>query len=657
MSLDLNEPKFDRSFDDIYSDLRSRIPRFNREWTNYNDSDPGITLLQLFAWLAEMTLHRMNELPRKNYIKFAQLLDLQLKPALPARVYVAFTAKPAEPPSTIPAGTRVSATVEGRPPVIFETERPLDVIGAPLAAAIVLAGASLEPVELAGDAAKAFYPFGRNPAIGNALYFAFKPNPNNAKPFPRRMTFLALRPEADTKGGPLRAGDVDVDLVPPVDLVWEARPGAQDIWERLSVVDESVAFTRDGFIFVDGPANIVPSIDPLLKAVVPEPHYWLRVRLDGNSYPQGRPPRLEHLLPNAVQAVNLLTEENTTLGQSSGRAAEQFSFPLRRTDPSALEAVEPASLEMVVRLGDEETTWTRKDDLNGSKREDRHFVLDATAGRITFGDGEHGEIPLGGADVIAVKWRHGGGAAGNLAGPGAVKTIVTPVAGIERVHNPRPATGGAAEQSIEDFIKEVPRRLRSRGRAVTADDFEVLALEVNGVRKARAIAGKHPAHDGVDVPGALTVVIVPDSDERPPRARTELIRSVARHLDGKRLITSEVHVASPAFLEIRIEARLLAPPEAAFDDVAQRARKRLDEFLDPRTWHFGANVSPAAVYRALLGSPDETAAVRSVENLLIYVDGRAHDPGRPVEVADDALVYPGNHLIVVSPDRDARARR
>ena len=156
MPLDLHEPKFDRSFDEIYRDLRSRIPRYNPAWTNYNDSDPGITILQLFAWLAEMTLHRMNDLPRKNYIKFAQLLGLQLKPALPARVYVAFTAKPAEPPSTIPAGTRVSATVEGRSPVIFETELPLDVIGAPLAATIVLAGASLEPLDPPGDTAKVF---------------------------------------------------------------------------------------------------------------------------------------------------------------------------------------------------------------------------------------------------------------------------------------------------------------------------------------------------------------------------------------------------------------------------------------------------------------------------------------------------------------------
>jgi predicted phage baseplate assembly protein len=651
MPLETKEPTFDRAFEDIYRDLRSRIPRYNPDWTNYNDSDPGITLLQLFSWLAEMTLHRMNGVPRKNYVKFAQLLGLQLKPPLPAMVQLAFTAKPAEPPSTITAGSRFSATVEGHPPVTFETVRPLDVIGAAHDVTLVLAGAALERIEPpTGVAGQLFYPFGRNPEMGNAMYLGFKPNPNNPKPFPRRMTFLALRPSADTKGVPQRAGAVDVDLIPPVDLVWEFRPKAnQDVWERLSSTDDSVAFTRDGYIQVDGPEAIEPSVDPLLKPVVPEEHYWLRVRLDANSYPEGRPPRLEHFLPNAVDAINLVTEKDTILGTSSGRGGQQFTLPRRPVDPD--------SVQIQARLGTEVTTWERRDDLFGSGKDDRHFVLDGNAGRITFGDGEHGDIPLAEAQIVAVLWRHGGGAVGNLVGPGAVKTIVTPIVGIEKVTNARAAAGGADEQSIENFINNAPRDLKSAGRAVTADDFETMAEQISGVKKARAIPGKHPDHPGVEVPGALTVVIVPDSDERPPRASTELIRSVGRHLDKRRLITSEVYVASPEFIEIRLEARLFAPPDAAFDEVARKARERVDKFLSPLTWDFGANVSPAAIYRALLGSPEEKSDVRSVENLLIYVNSRPHDPGRPVEVPDDALVYPGNHLIVVRPDQDTRSRR
>ena len=410
-----------------------------------------------------------------------------------------------------------------------------------------------------------------------------------------------------------------------------------------------MAFTRDGYIEVEGPGEIEPSIDPLLAGMVPEARYWLRVRLGANSYPEGRPPRLEHFLPNAVDAVNLVTETNTLLGVSTGRGGQQFTLSRR--------PVEPGSIQIEVRLGDDITKWECKDDFFSSGETDRHFVLDGNAGRITFGDGEHGEIPLAGAEVVAVQWRHGGGAAGNQVGPGAVKTIVTPIAGIEKVTNVRFATGGANEQTIEDFINNAPRDLKSGNRAVTTEDFEVLAQQINGVKKAQAIPGKHPDYPGVEIPGAVTVVIVPDSTARPPRASTELIRSVAKHLDTKRLITSEVHVASPEFLEIRIEARLFALPDAAFDEVARKAQERLDEFLDPLTWKFGVNVSPAAIYRALLGSPEEKSNVVSVEDLLVYVNSRPHDAGRPVDVPDDTLIYPGHHSIVVRPDQDSRSRR
>ena len=50
----------DRRFEELFKDAQRRIPRYTPEWTDLNDSDPGITLVQLFAWLAEMLLYRLN---------------------------------------------------------------------------------------------------------------------------------------------------------------------------------------------------------------------------------------------------------------------------------------------------------------------------------------------------------------------------------------------------------------------------------------------------------------------------------------------------------------------------------------------------------------------------------------------------------------------
>jgi predicted phage baseplate assembly protein len=644
MSLELKEPTFDRPFEEIYRELRSRIPRFNPLWTNYNDSDPGITVLQLFAWLTEMTLHRMNDVPRKHYLKFAELLGLQLAGPKPARVRLSFKPKTSEIPATIPARSKFGGQADGEP-VVFETTEALDIIAAPLVAIVVFGDGGITKIEVPElPLTQPFYPVGRNPVVGSALQLGFKPTAGNLRPFPRKMRFLALRPAADTAGVPQRAGDEDRVIIPPVDLVWEYRPKRQqDVWERLNVlVDGTAAFTRDGYIDVEGPQTIEAGVDPAVKTLVPDALFWLRVRLDENRYPSGRAPRLEHFVPNAVDAENLTTGDELSFDPSTGRPDQTRVFP---TPPVAADSV-------VIETRDESgkpQTWTRRDDFFGSGKDDTHYVLDSAAGVIRFGDGEHGLIPPAGHDIVATAWRYGGGRKGNNIAPGAVKTLITQVAGVEKVTNLRAATGGADEQTVEDFIKHAPAELRSSKRAVTAKDFEAVALSIDGVRKARALGSRHPDFPGIDVAGAVTVLIVPDSDALPPRPSAELIRSVCKELDRVRVITSEVYVSGPRFIEVRLEARLFAPPDSAFDAVAEAARKRIDGFLSPFERQIAEDVSPAALYAQLYGTDGQ---VRSVEDLLVYVDGLPHEIGRPIDVPPDAIVYPGSHLIVVRPDQD-----
>ena len=57
----------DRTFEQLYQELRRRIPAYTPEWTDHNDSDPGITLLQMFAWLSEIVIYRLNRVPEKNH--------------------------------------------------------------------------------------------------------------------------------------------------------------------------------------------------------------------------------------------------------------------------------------------------------------------------------------------------------------------------------------------------------------------------------------------------------------------------------------------------------------------------------------------------------------------------------------------------------------
>src|SRR5215208_4852219 len=83
----------DRDFARLFEDARARIPRYLPEWTDWNDSDPGITLLQLHAWLTETILYRVNRLPELAHVKLLQILGVEQQPARPAQADLTFVLK------------------------------------------------------------------------------------------------------------------------------------------------------------------------------------------------------------------------------------------------------------------------------------------------------------------------------------------------------------------------------------------------------------------------------------------------------------------------------------------------------------------------------------------------------------------------------------
>src|SRR5690242_21702933 len=81
----------DRTFDQLFAEAKARIPVHTPEWTNFNDSDPGITIIQLFAFMTENLLYRSNRIPEANRRKFLMLLGIGLQPATPGRGLVSFS--------------------------------------------------------------------------------------------------------------------------------------------------------------------------------------------------------------------------------------------------------------------------------------------------------------------------------------------------------------------------------------------------------------------------------------------------------------------------------------------------------------------------------------------------------------------------------------
>ncbi len=97
----------DRKFEDIVQEAIRLIPQYCPDWTNHNRADPGITLIELFAWMTEMTLYRLNRVPEKNYLAFLELMGINLSPPQPARALLQFAINPKADKVTIPKGCRV----------------------------------------------------------------------------------------------------------------------------------------------------------------------------------------------------------------------------------------------------------------------------------------------------------------------------------------------------------------------------------------------------------------------------------------------------------------------------------------------------------------------------------------------------------------------
>ena len=121
----LPDPQLDdRRFQDIVNEAKMLIPRYCPEWTDHNVSDPGVTMIELFAWMTDLILYRMNRVPEKNYLRFMDLIGMQLKDAVPATTDVTLRLSAPQPgPILIPRGTPGRRAIARRSPCFLNPTR------------------------------------------------------------------------------------------------------------------------------------------------------------------------------------------------------------------------------------------------------------------------------------------------------------------------------------------------------------------------------------------------------------------------------------------------------------------------------------------------------------------------------------------------------
>ncbi len=629
----------DRTFEQIKSELLLRIPRYTPEWTDWNESDPGVTLIELFAWLAESIGYRMNRAPERCLLTFLDVLGVAPEPARAATTDLTFTVREGETgPTTVPARTVVESDVRTEDgPVRFETERGLELMPLRLASIQTAGLSAIELHTVDGDVPPPIHPFGVDPQAGSALYLGFGPGDVPVE-FPQQITFL-IDPGSDEQPLPTDAR-----------LQWEYRASAtSERWSPLATyVDGTRAFTRRGYVQIAGPTNSV-AVAGVGKE--PRPLHWLRCRLAGGRYATGRAPVIGLFRYNTVGAVSLSSVTGEIAGRSDGRTDQIVRLRHRSVLPDTVEVTTtPPPDEATL----DDAPWTVVRDLVESGPDDRHVAVDPARGEVRFGDGRNGQIPLAGFDIV-VSYRHGGTGLANVP-PGSVTGIQTAAPAIESVTNLRRAEGGRDEETAQSLQRHAASRLRTRERAVTAEDYRELARAVGGVADAVAVERRNPDHPGVDLPGCVTVAVLAASQDARPFASPELLEGVEAELATRRTLGTELFVRGARFVEVSVTVVVDVDPYASFGEIRGEVAARLERALAPAPddagsggSRFGRDFFPTALFAEVQG----VAGVVAVPLLEVAVDGSAHPQvSDPVVVEADQLVVPGPVQVTVRPRRD-----
>jgi predicted phage baseplate assembly protein len=659
----------DRSFQDIVDQAKRLIPRYCPEWTDHNVSDPGVALIELFAWMTDLLLYRVNQVPDKMYVKFLEMIGVRLRPPRAATAPVTFYLSAPQPVEVrIPQDTEVATVrTETSPAITFTTEAPLTirpptVVGAFTRSAAGESGGpwivhDLRKLGLPGQRVIMFTPQPGQPAPNDAFYLAFGQDLGNH--------VLALVVECEIAGG---AG-IDPNNPP---TVWEVYQGAVAGWAPCTVeYDATGGFNRSGEIILHTPAMAERDSQGLTA-------YWLRCRLTESQAGTDRyriSPELERLRVESrggtATARHAITIADEILGQSDGTAGQTFKLlhtPVLTRDPER-------DYLVVERPGVGEERWQEVEDFADSGPEDRHYTLDSIDGAVALGpallqpDGQvyrFGLEPEKGSLLRFRRYQQGGGVAGNVP-HGALSVPKSSIPYVARVTNWRAAVGGQDAQTLEDAKLRAAQVLRTRTRAVTADDYEYLACQVEDVARARCVAPGAPGNDGPDNPrpGHVAVLVVPQVDDPggriPPEqlARSAELRArVLSFLNERRPLGISVDVRQPQYIWVSVQATLRLPEHADADlceSVQRNAERALYRYLNPLIggpagtgWPFGRDLSLSEIYSLL----QRVRHVEFVEEVRLGVGEPGS--GAPPQEHSARLVVP-RYALLCSDQHQVRA--
>ena len=697
----------DQKYSDIVEAAKRRIPVIFPEWTDLNEHDPGITVIEVFAWLKEMQQYYLNRIPDKSRADMFRLLGTELRKTAPSAVMVSFDG---DAPEQLPAGTRVQ-TSDGiefvndeeytRPPfrvesIFLENENEL-----------------MDISDLAEDHDSTFYPFGRRLFSGNrALYIGLSCSCDEAELYFDVEDRLPVRRTSPAENS-----------VPPRRIIWEYSTGS-GYKPCTSVSDATFALSFSGSVTVRPGDDIAPDDNggrtprlcwiragltdsgcedmPLLRSI-----YSGGIRLvqkkrlaasgdytsDGKAQTEVRDmlAREGQCLVFVRDSFGWLSDESAEVTRTDNGAAVRLSdsgrlsgdgaanvrvvrfdegfgrsrmffssdgLPCQRIEFDAEDSIIFSELRIMVldRESAENPRWqeyTYTDRLSAAGPYDRRFSYDSDRREIVFGDNEHGEVPpAGDGNIMVFGCSVTKGAAGNVMS-GNIDRLEH--LGREyRLTQNADSTGGADSETLRSALGRVRAMLGESCRAVTPQDYRAAAMNTPGIRIADAAAipffdeqSRTVSED--KAPNSVALVVIPYSGERFPMPDERFISAVREYVENYRLITTNLKVISPSYIRMDLSAELVCGTRE-IQQVIIRVRAELEKMFsvygaDGRT-RFGEPVSEESV----IGCICSVDGVISVKKLRISPDDPvcSRDRYGKIIIPPNAVAYCGDVNITVA---------
>jgi Baseplate J-like protein len=634
-----------RSYQDLIDEALARIPIHNPEWTNFNQSDPGVTLLELFAFLTESLLYRANQIPERNRLAFLSLLGIPLRPATAARGIVTLSND---------SGQRQTITLSGDAELLagqvpFRTEMGLDVL--PIEGQVYYKQPlPSAPAQLVDHYRALYASFtGPGPDLATVTLYETKtlsteqPSGIDLVSTADGALWIALLVrKVDGTGDQALAGaraalagktlslgivpvisDPDASLSPlgrsprdaaarldyqlpkvPSDGSLGSGSDRVPTYQSLDAVASANVLDEPGIVqlTLPGEAGLAywTDIDPLEAGAgaLPPPLEdtslaarlitWLRITAPNGGHAA--------LLWTGINAASV-TQQARVVGEvvPDGTGAPSQSAPLANVPV----------LTDTVSLTVGGVPWTRVEDLFTAGPEvpvpdvrlppgapapaqapATVYTVDSTTGIVTFGDGLHGARPPKGA-AIRADYAYGAGQAGNV-GPSSITSGAALPPGM-RVSNPLRAWGGADPETVSDGEAQIPRYLQYRDRMVSVDDFDAIVRRTPGVSVGRvdvisAFSPELASSSPGDAAGAVTLMLIPRLDpDHPgaPQPDQPFLDAVCDYIDPRRLVTTEVFLRGPKYKPIWLSVGFEVVSGVSVATVRDAIKSALLAFLSP----------------------------------------------------------------------------